>query len=150
LPAPRFTDNEDGTVTDNLTGLVWLKNADCFGQNDWSSAMTYSNGLASGSCGLSDGSVAGDWRLPNIRELLSLINFGYNGPAVSDTLGTAKWTEGNPFNSIQQFYYWSSSPIRNDPHNPEGDKLFVLFRNGAMHGYDPSFPSHVWPVRDKY
>ncbi|UCE55232.1 MAG: hypothetical protein JSV31_07260 [Desulfobacterales bacterium] len=28
-PVPRFTDNEDGTVTDNLTGLVWLKNANC-------------------------------------------------------------------------------------------------------------------------
>ena len=26
-PNPRFTDNEDGTVTDNLTGLIWLKNA---------------------------------------------------------------------------------------------------------------------------
>jgi len=30
-PNPRFTDNEDGTVTDNLTGLIWLKNANCFG-----------------------------------------------------------------------------------------------------------------------
>lgn len=30
-PSPRFTDNGNGTVTDNLTGLIWLKNADCFG-----------------------------------------------------------------------------------------------------------------------
>jgi len=30
-PNPRFTDNEDGTVTDNLTGLIWLKDANCFG-----------------------------------------------------------------------------------------------------------------------
>ena len=30
-PDPRFTDNSDGTVTDNLTGLIWLKNANCFG-----------------------------------------------------------------------------------------------------------------------
>ena len=28
-PVPRFTDNENGTVTDNLTGLIWLKNANC-------------------------------------------------------------------------------------------------------------------------
>lgn len=28
LPEPRFTDNGDGTVTDNLTGLIWLKNAE--------------------------------------------------------------------------------------------------------------------------
>ena len=31
-PNPRFTDNGNGTVTDNLTGLIWLKNANCFGK----------------------------------------------------------------------------------------------------------------------
>ena len=30
-PVPRFTDNGSGTVTDNLTGLIWLKDANCFG-----------------------------------------------------------------------------------------------------------------------
>ena len=30
-PNPRFTDNNNGTVTDNLTGLIWLKHANCFG-----------------------------------------------------------------------------------------------------------------------
>ncbi len=30
-PIPRFKDNNNGTVTDNLTGLIWLKNANCFG-----------------------------------------------------------------------------------------------------------------------
>ncbi len=32
-PTPRFTDSENGTVTDNLTGLIWLKNANAFGEN---------------------------------------------------------------------------------------------------------------------
>ena len=32
-PAPRFTDNEDGTITDNLTGLMWLKDANCIATN---------------------------------------------------------------------------------------------------------------------
>jgi hypothetical protein len=27
LPTPRFTDNTNGTITDNLTGLIWLQNA---------------------------------------------------------------------------------------------------------------------------
>ena len=31
-PEPRFIDNRDGTVTDNLTGLMWLKDAGCMGQ----------------------------------------------------------------------------------------------------------------------
>ena len=34
-PECRFTDNKDGTVTDNMTGLVWLKNMSCFGIQDW-------------------------------------------------------------------------------------------------------------------
>ena len=71
---PRFTDNGDGTVTDNLTGLIWLKDADCFGSRNWTNALSDANTLADGSCGLTDGSVAGDWRLPNVRELQSLID----------------------------------------------------------------------------
>ena len=35
LVTPRFTDNGDGTVADNQTGLIWLKNANCFGQRAW-------------------------------------------------------------------------------------------------------------------
>ncbi|MGQ9500071.1 MAG: hypothetical protein ACUVQ6_06945, partial [Dissulfurimicrobium sp.] len=57
-PAQRFTDNNDGTVTDNLTGLVWLKDANCFGQKTWANALNEANTLASGTCGLSDGSTA--------------------------------------------------------------------------------------------
>ncbi len=64
-PRPRFTDNGNGTVTDNLTGLIWLKNANCFGLRAWNDAVSDCNGLNSGECGLSDDSNAGDWRLPN-------------------------------------------------------------------------------------
>ena len=34
-PNPRFTDNADGTITDNLTRLIWLKDANCFGTSNW-------------------------------------------------------------------------------------------------------------------
>jgi len=40
LPDPRFTDNGDGTVTDNLTGLIWLINANCFGEQTWTQARS--------------------------------------------------------------------------------------------------------------
>src|SRR5215475_11535304 len=53
-PTPRFTDNNNGTITDNLTGLIWLKNASCFGTQVWDTAITSANGLANGQCGLSD------------------------------------------------------------------------------------------------
>jgi hypothetical protein len=77
-PSPRFTDNLDGTVTDHLTGLIWLKNADCdaLRSTDWATAVFNAHSLASGICGLADGSVAGDWRLPNVKELQSLVDFG--------------------------------------------------------------------------
>ena len=60
-PNPRFTDNLDGTATDNLTGLIWLKDANCFGPRTWSDALSVCNGLADGSCWLTDGSDAGDF-----------------------------------------------------------------------------------------
>ena len=73
-PDPRFTDNNDGTVTDKLTGLVWLKDASCIGKKGWPDALAASNSLASGLCGLSDNSKAGEWRMPNINELNSLVS----------------------------------------------------------------------------
>jgi hypothetical protein len=59
-PTPRLTDNGNGTVTDNLTGLIWMKNAIAFGIKTWADALTAANTLASGSGGLTDGSQAGD------------------------------------------------------------------------------------------
>jgi hypothetical protein len=38
-PEPRFQDNEDGTITDRLTGLIWLKDAACFEPDTWTAAL---------------------------------------------------------------------------------------------------------------
>jgi hypothetical protein len=110
-PNPRFTKNGNGTVTDNLTGLIWLENANCFGKQTWVDAMGSANGLASGACGLADGSVAGDWRLPNVKELQSLIDYAYYEPALSNTAGTGHHFSGDPFTNLGFYnWYWSSSP----------------------------------------
>jgi hypothetical protein len=116
FPIPRFTDNRNGTVSDNLTGLIWLKNASCDalgpngdGTGTWQEALEAANTLASGSCGLTDGSLPGDWRLPNVKELQNLIDFGFVGPALSDAKGTAQWTEGNAFSGVRRVSYWSST-----------------------------------------
>ena len=42
-PNPRFTDNGNGTVTDNLTGLIWLKNANCAVRQKLGNALTAAN-----------------------------------------------------------------------------------------------------------
>ncbi|MBF0495693.1 MAG: IPT/TIG domain-containing protein [Deltaproteobacteria bacterium] len=48
--SPRFTDNGNGTVSDNMTDLVWLKKATCF-KVPWSDALYYAKNLASGQYG---------------------------------------------------------------------------------------------------
>lgn len=111
-PIPRFTDNGDGTVKDNFTGLIWLKNANCFGQRTWNLALSECNNLVSGMCGLTDGTITGDWRLPNLRELQSLVNYEYVYPAVPNTMGTGQWSENDVFINIQD-EYWSSSSYSN-------------------------------------
>lgn len=66
--AQRFVDCGNGTVTDTVTGLIYLKNADCFTSQNWPTANQSAAGLADGSCGLTDGSGAGDWRLQTREE----------------------------------------------------------------------------------
>ena len=114
-PVPRFTDNSDGTVTDNLTGLIWLKQANCFGARPWTQALSDVNGLENGMCGLADNSIAGDWRLPNIRELESLTHYGFYNPPLSNTEGTGQWEEGDPFTNVWSDYYWSATTLAYSP-----------------------------------
>jgi hypothetical protein len=81
-PEPRFTDNVDGTVTDNLTGLIWLQDATCLKPQIWGEVLNTVDALADGQCGLTDGSEPGDWSVPNIREFESLTHFDRWCPAI--------------------------------------------------------------------
>jgi quinol monooxygenase YgiN len=133
-PDPRFTDNGDGTVTDNLTGLVWLEDADRFGEVTWHQALEHARKLASGSHGLSDGSRRGDWRLPNIRELFSLIDYGASDPIIP---------QENPFANVRSSIYWTSTSLAAAPTLAWmmtlgiGPTVFDLKLN----------PNRMWPVR---
>ncbi len=143
LPNPRFTDNGDGTVADNLTGLKWLKDANCFGLRTWAQAISDCNGLASGLCGLTDGSNAGDWRLPNLFELESLRDMAYYNPILSNTAGTGKWTAGDPFNSVQSSAYWSSTTYAYNAIYA----WYVNMSDGPVHYSNKTSTFYVWPVR---
>ena len=86
LPEQRFTDNLDGTLTDNLTGLIWISDAYCANHfisgaasGSWQDAFEYvkalnNNTLISFCRGYSG--QFDDWRVPNINELQSLIPKG--------------------------------------------------------------------------
>ena len=142
-PSPRFTDNGDGTVTDNLTRLIWLKNANCFGARTWTAALSDANGLAAGSCGLTDGSSAGDWRLSNMLELKSLIDYSVVSPGLPNTAGTGKWSEGDPFTGVTSDSYWSSTTYADDTVRAGLTHL----ANGASGHGDKTSAHYVWPVR---
>jgi hypothetical protein len=67
-PTPRFTDNGDGTLTDNLTGLMWDQDGNQFGARTWAQAFDDIAGHTAGNYN--------DWRVPNEYERESLLNLG--------------------------------------------------------------------------
>ncbi len=155
-PNPRFTDNNDGTVTDNLTGLIWLQVAVCTQtiagidnsskELPWLEALIWTNGLENGFCELTDGSTAGVWRLPNKKELESLLDFAYLLPALSNDAGTGHWQEDetSAFAAVMSTGYWTSTSYAGDA----GNAWYVHLASGALMSSTKMGSHGVWPVRD--
>jgi hypothetical protein len=91
-PAPRFTDNGNGTITDNLTGLMWEKTLSSTTRL-WAPALDYAENLT----------LAGftDWHLPNINQLESITN--------SAATSWKTWLESQGFVNVTEGVYWSST-----------------------------------------
>ncbi|HID99184.1 MAG TPA: DUF1566 domain-containing protein [Thiotrichaceae bacterium] len=143
----RYIDNGNGTVTHNKTGLIWLKNANCFGYQDWGTAMRSAAKLAHGQCGLLDDSKAGMWRLPTKDELMAMIDENYvnsdwSRPAISNAAGTGPWKEGDAFSGVQANVYWSSIYA-----SYSDNALYVNLDYGSVYIYDGAGAKYVWPVR---
>ena len=68
-PSPRFTDNGDSTVTDNLTGLVWTLDANLSGTSTWLDSLIYVAGMNAGTY---PNYGYTDWRIPSINDLKAL------------------------------------------------------------------------------
>ena len=136
-PTPRFTDNGNDTVTDNLTKLIWLKNANYHGMVTWNQALIYAantyDSLDPRQPGPNDGSKKGDWRLPNLRELQSLIDYSKGTPALP---------AGHPFTGVQSSVYWSSTTYAFD-----GTYAWYVDVNNGVAAFDAKGPSYVWFVR---
>ncbi len=87
-----LVDNENGTITDTATGLMWQK-ATAVGTFTWQEALAYAEELVLPSGGYSD------WRLPNRNELQTLVDYTRYDPAIDPSLQTS--TASSP--------YWSST-----------------------------------------
>ncbi len=116
----QFTDNTNGTIKDNCTGLIWLKNVNAFDRMTWENAMTAAAALQDGEYGLSDGSEVGDWRLPTRTDMLYLIDPRFENPALCNMTGDAQWTaEEGPwtgsfdsrYSSHISLYVWTSESV---------------------------------------
>lgn len=147
LQEPRFVDNRDGTVTDRRTGLIWLRHANCFGMLDWEEAQEFADSLASGQqcegLELKDGSLKGEWRLPSIREIMTLPMIEYFNPALTNSMGTGKWSEGDPFVGVSSMYYWSSTRL------DEESAWYMYLYNGVLGISEISQRYSVWPVKGR-
>jgi hypothetical protein len=93
-PALRFTDNGDGTITDNFTGLIWTK-IQSSSLLSWEDALVFSEGLTTGG--------QNDWRLPNIKEIQSLNNTKLSKPSFNKAF----------FINLSSGNYWSSTTLQN-------------------------------------
>ena len=76
-----YTENGDGTVTDNVTGLMWQQTPDTDGDGDIDAADKLSYDDAVAGANTFDLGGYSDWRLPTIKELYSLIDFGGVDPS---------------------------------------------------------------------
>ena len=138
--SPRFTDNKNGTVTDSLTGLVWLRDASCIPSQTWMNALSTAHHLsaasAPGGCLLTDGSLDLTWRLPNVEELNSLIDFGQS-PALPP---------GHPFlGVVPASTCWSSTTVVLTGFTTQA---WWVNLSGATDRGSKTGAFCVWPVRD--
>ncbi len=148
-PSPRFIDNADGTVTDNLTALMWLQDANCIKTNyagfdadgtagdgavTWQHALDFVAGINAGTYANCGGGLTG-WRLPNRKELRSLTNYGQTN--------ISAWLNTQGFNNVQTNVYWSSSTYAaNTAH-----AWYVSMINTIVNANNKALDFYMWPVR---
>lgn len=124
-----FVDNGNGTVTDRSSGLMWTKK-DSGRALKWVSALGYCEALKTGG--------HEDWRLPNVKELQYIVDYGRSpdttrSAAINQVFETSLIS--NEANQVDYPHFWSSTTHLDGP-DPGGDAAYVAFGRaiGQMNG----------------
>ena len=113
-------------ITDDISQLQWQDNSDAKAiKKNWFDALTYCEALSLGE--------EDDWRLPNIKELLSIADKNKNTPpAINSTFTNVAYTPENL--SLYTVLYWSSTtPLET---NYTDTAMTVNFNYGDEYYYD--------------
>jgi hypothetical protein len=106
-PTPRFAvDTTGNCIIDKLTGLMWVRNLNSVNGGN---GLRWTNALSTAESGTWCGYT--DWRIPNINELRSLINYGESSTSV--WLNTPISSGGGGFTNVNSGVYWTSSLYTN-------------------------------------
>ena len=148
----RFVDCGNGTVHDTMTGLIWMKDANCttiFGPPyNYAVANILASAFKHGDCGLTDNSLPGDWRLPSNEEWEMILKgecdaepriVGNGSPTVG-CYGDSPWVS-----NLQSSGYWSSTPSTSD--TLLARVAFVNFGRLGADIVNKTSTKNMWPVR---
>ena len=131
-----FADNGDGTVTDNVTGLTWEKLSDDGTIHDWDTVYDWDGAFGKVAALNTEPCFAGqcDWRVPNVKELLALVDYGASSPAVAPELHSG-CTPGCTVLACSctktSIWYWSSSTVTAEPVSAHHVSFYVGAVNGG-------------------
>ncbi|MGQ0593816.1 MAG: Lcl C-terminal domain-containing protein [Gammaproteobacteria bacterium] len=151
-----YTDNLDGTITDNNTKLIWEKKSDDEAVNDNDNTTTFPHDKDNvytwdqafqhvADLNTDNFANHNDWRLPNVKELQSIVNYGTFNPAVSLAFNTncVAGVDVESGSCTAASIYWSSTTLADGPGNAWG----VLFFNGFVGNAGKDNFLHVRAVR---